>query len=69
MKTAGISLIVIGLVLTFFSAFTFLTKEKVVDTPVVEISKKEAHRLPLSPLIGLAITCLGGFLLWQTTKK
>jgi len=69
MKTAGIFIIVLGLALTFFSAFTFFTKDKVIDTPIVEISKKEPHRLPMSPLIGLAVTCLGGVVLWQSAKK
>jgi len=69
MKATGIAIIIIGLGLTFFSAFTFFTKDKVIDTPQVEISRKEPHRLNLSPLIGLAVTCIGGIILWQTTKK
>ncbi len=69
MKIAGISIIVIGLLLTAFTAFTFFTKKKVADFGGVEITKDQPHRIKWSPLIGLAVTCIGGAVLWQSTKK
>jgi hypothetical protein len=69
MKISGIVLIVIGLGLTIFTAFTFFTKEKVVDLGAVEISRNKAHNLDWSPLIGIAIIGVGGTVLWQSNKK
>lgn len=69
MKTIGILLIIIGLGLTIFTAFTFFTKEKVVDLGTVEISRNKPHNLDWSPLIGIAVIGVGGIVLWQSNKK
>ena len=69
MKTAGIFIIVIGLLLTIFTAFTFFTKEKVVDIGKVEITADKSHHLNWSPLIGVAVMVIGGVVLWQSSKK
>jgi hypothetical protein len=69
MKTIGILLIIIGLGLTIFTAFTFFTKEKVVDLGAVEISRNKPHNLDWSPWIGIAVMGVGGIILWQSTKK
>jgi len=69
MKIAGIIIIIIGLILTIFTAFTFFTKEKVVDIGKIEISRDEPHKLNWSPLIGIAVMGIGGVVLWRATKK
>jgi len=69
MKKAGILVIILGLVLTAFSAFTFFTKEKVVDIGKVEITRNKPHHLNWSPLIGIAVMGIGGVMLWQSYKK
>jgi hypothetical protein len=69
MKTAGILIIILGLGLTIFTAFTFFTKEKVVDIGKLEISRDKPHNLNWSPLIGIAVMGIGGVLLWQSYKK
>jgi hypothetical protein len=69
MKITGIIVIIIGLGLTIFSAFTFFTKEKVVDLGAVEITRNEPHHLNWSPLFGVTIIGIGGILLWQSYKK
>jgi hypothetical protein len=69
MKTSGIIIILIGLVLTIVTAFTFFTKEKVVDLGSVEITRSKPHSLNWSPLIGIGIMGLGGIILWQSNKK
>ena len=38
MKTAGIILLVVGLLMTLYTGFTYVTKEKVVDIGELEIS-------------------------------
>ena len=66
MKKVGIFIIVIGLILTVFTTITFFTKEKVVDLGKVEITRKIAHRLDVSPIVGIALMGIGGILFWQT---
>jgi len=69
MKTTGIVIIVIGLLLTIFTAFTYFTKEKIVDIGKVEITRNKPHNLNWSPLIGVAVIGIGGVVLWRSGKK
>jgi len=69
MKKAAFLIIIIGLGLSIFTAFTYFTKEKVIDLGNVEISRQEPHYLSWSPIIGIIVTAVGGILLWQSTKK
>ena len=69
MKKAGIIILVIGLLLTIFTAFTYFTREKVVDLGKIEITANKAHHLNWSPLIGVAVMVVGGVLVWQGSKK
>jgi len=69
MKTTGIALLLIGLVLTIFTAFKFFTKEKVVDLGAVEITRNKPHNFSWSPVIGIAIMVIGGVAFWQGSKS
>lgn len=69
MKKAAIFVIILGLALTIFTAFTFFTREKVVDLGTVEITRNKPHSFKWSPLIGIAVIGVGGIMLWQGSKK
>ena len=69
MKTTGIIIIIVGLLLTIFTAFTVFTKEKVVDVGKVEITRNKPHHLNWSPIIGIVVMGIGGVVLWQSYKK
>jgi len=69
MKNAGIVIIIIGLLLTIITAFTFFTREKVVDIGNLEISANKRHHLKWSPLVGIAVMGAGGVLLLVSRKK
>jgi len=69
MKIAGIVLMIIGLSLTIFTAFTFFTKEKVVDLGVIEVTRNAPHYINWSPFIGLAVMVIGAFLVLRARKK
>ncbi len=69
MKQAGIIIILIGLGLTLFTAFTFFTKEKVVDIGKLEITRDKPLHLNWSPLIGVAVMAVGGGVLWLSYRK
>ena len=68
MKKAGMFIILLGLVLTIFTAITFFTREKVVDIGKVEITRNKPHHLNWSPLIGIAVMAIGGVIYWQSPK-
>jgi len=69
MKKAGISIIILGLILTIFTAFKFFTKEKVVDIGKVEITRNKPHSISWSPLIGIAVMGIGGIMLLVPSKN
>jgi hypothetical protein len=71
MKKAAISIIIVGLILTLFTAVKFFTKEKVVDIGEVQITRNKPHNLSWSPLIGIAVIGIGGvfFILDSRGKK
>ena len=69
MKKIGIIIIVIGLGLTIFTAFTYFTREKVVDIGKVEINRDKPHHLNWSPLIGIVVMGIGGVVLWSSKKQ
>ncbi len=59
MKTLGIILLVIGLVMTVFTGFTLITKEKVVDLGPLEINKEEKTPIYWSPITGGVLAVAG----------
>ncbi len=69
MKITGIALLIIGILLTIFTAFNYFTREKVVDLGEVEITANKKHRVAWSPLVGLGIAGLGGVILLVASKK
>lgn len=69
MKTTGMALLVIGLLLTIFTTFKFFTKEKVVDIGKLEITADKGHYMSWSPMIGVGIMILGGIVLYTAAKK
>ncbi len=69
MKKAGIIILILGVVLTIFTAFTVFTREKVVDIGSLEITANKPHHLNWSPLVGVAVMGLGGVLFLIAPKK
>lgn len=69
MKQAGIILLILGLLLTVITSFSFFTKEKIVDIGEVQITKDEPHSVNWSPIIGIVVMGIGGAVLWQASKK
>ena len=69
MKQAGIIILVIGLLITIFTGFNFITKEKVVDLGELEISANKRRGITWSPFIGVAVMVAGGIVFLVGTKK
>lgn len=69
MKLTGITILIIGILLTVFTTFKYFTKEKVVDLGIVEITANKPHDISWSPVIGIVVMGIGGLVLWQASKK
>lgn len=69
MKATGITLLIIGLILTIVTSFKFFTKEKVVDIGNIEITADKGHNMSWSPMIGVGVMIIGGLVYWTGTKK
>lgn len=59
---------VIGIILTIFTAITFFTREKVVDIGSLKISANKRHHLSWSPLVGIAVIGVGGVMTFVSKK-
>ena len=67
-KTVGIGLIIIGIVLTLYNSFNYITTEKVVDVGPIQINKEKNHPVQWSPFIGGAIL-IGGVIILIASPK
>jgi hypothetical protein len=52
MKTLGIVLLALGIIMTVFTGFNIVTKKKVVDIGPLEINKEEKTPVYWSPITG-----------------
>jgi len=68
-KTAGIIILIVGLLMTLYTGFTYVTKEKVVDLGELEITKDNSHTLNWQPYVGIGIMVIGGAVLILGRKK
>jgi hypothetical protein len=69
MKRAGLIIIILGLVLTIFTAVTFFTRESIAKIGDVNIIANKRHHLNWSPIVGIAIMGVGGVVLLMSPKK
>lgn len=69
MKSTGIVLVILGIVMSIFNAFKFFTKEKVVDLGVIEITRDKPNSISWSPILGIAIIVLGVIILYIASRK
>lgn len=59
MKQTGLIILIIGILLTLFAGFNFVTKKKVVQIGKLEITKDENHFMDWSPVAGIAVIVIG----------
>lgn len=69
MKTAAIIILIVGLLMTLYTGFGLVTKEKVLDLGSVEITKDKHHTTAWSPFVGIGVMVIGGALLVVSRKK
>ncbi len=69
MKPAGIVIILLGVLLTIFTAVTYFTKEKVVDIGALHVTREQPHYMQWSPIVGVVLIVVGVGVLWQSSRK
>jgi len=69
MRTLGIVLLVVGLVMTVFTGFNVITKKKVVDVGPLEINKEEKTPIYWSPITGGVLAVAGLVIILVGKKK
>jgi uncharacterized iron-regulated membrane protein len=69
MKNLGIVLLALGIIMTIFTGFTFVTKKKVVDLGPVEINKEEKTPVYWSPITGGILMAAGVIILVVSKRK
>ena len=69
MKTVGLVLLVVGLIMTVFTGFNIVTKEKVVDLGAIEINKNEKTPIYWSPITGGVLAAAGLIILLAGRKR
>jgi hypothetical protein len=69
MKKVGLVILVIGLVITLFTGFQYVTREKVVDIGEIQISRDKTNSVSWSPFVGLAIMAIGAGMFVLGPKK
>ncbi len=68
-KSIGLAIAVIGLIMTLYTGFTYITREKIVDIGSVEISADKDHTANWSPYIGIGIMIIGGVVFFAGKKS
>jgi len=68
MKTTGIVLAIIGLLMIIFTGFNFKTKEKIIDAGPIEINKENTHHVNWPPILG-AVLLVGGVVIIAMDRK
>ena len=69
MKTVGIVLIIIGIVMMVFRSFNFTEKKKVADLGPLEINKQENHTVNWPLYAGIVVTVAGVVVLVASNKN
>jgi uncharacterized membrane protein YidH (DUF202 family) len=68
-KTIGIIIIVIGLLMTLYTGFNYVTREKVVDIGNVEITADKNNTVTWGPFVGIGVMVIGGVVFLAGKKK
>jgi drug/metabolite transporter (DMT)-like permease len=68
MRTLGIVLIVVGILMMIFRGFSFVREKEVVDIGPIEINKKEKETIGW-PMYAGAVASIAGVIILITARK
>jgi drug/metabolite transporter (DMT)-like permease len=63
LKKAGIIILIVGLLMTLYTGFTYFTREKVANLGEREITKDDQNTVNWQPYVGIGIMIIGGVVL------
>ncbi|MCX6150342.1 MAG: hypothetical protein NTX22_07475 [Ignavibacteriales bacterium] len=68
-KNVGISILIIGLVMTLYTGYNYVTREKIVEVAGIQITKEKDHSESWSPFIGIGVMVIGGIVFTFSKKN
>jgi LPXTG-motif cell wall-anchored protein len=68
-KNIGLIIVIIGLIMTLYNGFNFVTNEKVAEIGNVQITHDKENVASWSPFIGIGIMVIGGGVYLLGKKK
>lgn len=68
-RSIGIIMIILGIIMLLYNTFNYVTTEKVVDIGPIKINKEVNHPITWSPIIGVVLAAGGVALLIISYKK
>ncbi|MDZ7625923.1 MAG: hypothetical protein U5J96_15945 [Ignavibacteriaceae bacterium] len=68
-KTIGIVIMAIGLLITLYTGFNYVTREKVVDIGDIEITADKDNTVSWGPFLGIGVIVIGGVVFLAGRKK
>jgi hypothetical protein len=69
MKIIGFIIMIAGLGMSIFTAFSYFTREKVFEIGSIDVYKDQPHSLSWTPFVGLAVMVVGAFIVLQVRKR
>jgi len=69
MKTLGMILVVVGILMTLITGIKFINHKKVADIGPISIEKKETTPIYWSPVTGILLAGIGGTILLLSRNK
>lgn len=69
MKTLGIILIILGIVMIFFTQINYTKKEKVIDAGPLQVNKTENRTINWPTYAGIGVAAIGAVLLIGARSK
>jgi uncharacterized membrane protein YidH (DUF202 family) len=68
-KTIGIIIIVVGLLMTLFTGFNYVTRENIMSIGGTHLSMEKNHTANWTPYIGIGLIVIGGFVVLSGRKR
>jgi len=68
-KKIGLVILVIGLIMTLYTGFNYVTRDEVMDMGDVHVMMDKNHSTNWSPFIGLGVMVIGGVIFLEGKKK
>jgi uncharacterized membrane protein len=69
MKLAGIVILVVGLIMTLYTGFNYVTREKVLEIGSLEVTADRDHEVNWQPYAGIIVMIVGAGVFYFSQKN